>query len=333
MTNSKKNVLYIIGLKFIFTQKHTSYFKNTTFIQGVFTMHNLQHEILHTLQKNKSNKDIINKISKYKNILIKNHSNPIFNNEDKNKILNIYNKLQNVSESLYRYNMLKSYNIDAQEEKEHLENIVLKGAISNVRYIWHSEHGEHTCNECLELDGKEFNTFDEVPERPHPNCKCSIEIIEEDKHKQNKDISNRNNQTKINSSKFIMPCNCQITSFYDYRIHPIYKTSKMHNGWDIATPIGTPIKAIASGRVYYAGDATGYGKMIVIIHDINGTIITSEYGHILSYEVHSGQYVKQGDVIAKSGNEGTSSGPHLHLTIRKGPYRGVAIDPGIYIKY
>lgn len=65
-----------------------------------------------------------------------------------------------------------------QEEQTNLENLVLKGSICNVKYIWHSEYGEHTCNECLELDGKEFDMFDEIPERPHPNCKCYIEIVE-----------------------------------------------------------------------------------------------------------------------------------------------------------
>lgn len=74
--------------------------------------------------------------------------------------------------------------------------------------------------------------------------------------------------------------------------------------------------------------------MVVIDHGkINGTTVTSEYGHISSWEVSSGQYVKQGQVIAKSGNEGTSSGPHLHITIREGAYRGKAEDPSKYIEF
>lgn len=80
------------------------------------------------------------------------------------------------------------------------------------------------------------------------------------------------------------------------------------------------------------GKADGYGKMVVIIHHIDGKIVTSEYGHISSWNVSSGQQIKQGQVVAKSGNEGVSSGPHLHLTIRKGPYRGTAVDPREYIR-
>lgn len=144
-------------------------------------MHNLQKDILNILHENKSNESILNKLSKYQSILLKNHSNPVLDNEDKVKILNIYNKLQELGNSLYRYDMLKKNNLseDAQAEKENLENVVLKGGISNVRYIWHSEQGENTCEECLDLDGLEFDTFDEIPERPHPNCQCVVDIVED----------------------------------------------------------------------------------------------------------------------------------------------------------
>ena len=57
----------------------------------------------------------------------------------------------------------------------------------------------------------------------------------------------------------------------------------------------------------------------------------SEYGHISSSDMKIGQIVKQGDVIAKSGNEGKSTGPHLHLTIREGGIRGKTVPPERYI--
>ena len=43
---------------------------------------------------------------------------------------------------------------------------------SIISYVWHSENSENTCDVCTELDGQEFDFYDEVPERPHPNCKC-----------------------------------------------------------------------------------------------------------------------------------------------------------------
>lgn len=141
-------------------------------------MSNFESELLSALNEKKLNDKTLNKLSKYQSNLMKNYSNPVFNKEDKNKLLNLYNVLQEIGKSIYRYNTLKANDINVQEEQTNLENIVLKGSISNVKYVWHSEYGEHTCNECLELDGKEFDMFDEVPERPHPNCKCYIEIVE-----------------------------------------------------------------------------------------------------------------------------------------------------------
>ena len=47
------------------------------------------------------------------------------------------------------------------------------------KYIWHSENSDDTCDVCKSLDGKEFDFYEEVPERPHPNCKCTVEIVED----------------------------------------------------------------------------------------------------------------------------------------------------------
>ena len=89
------------------------------------------------------------------------------------------------------------------------------------------------------------------------------------------------------------------------------------------------------GKVLYVGtDPAGYGKFVIIDHgNINGKNVTSEYGHITDWTVQTGQVVKQGDVIAKSGNEGKSSGSHLHITIREGIYRGKSVDPKDYIDF
>lgn len=136
------------------------------------------------------------------------------------------------------------------------------------------------------------------------------------------------------AQKWILPCNGPITSGYGNRVAPVPGASSYHNGWDIGVPIGTPVSTIADGKVIAVGPARGYGKWVAIDHGIiNGTRVTSEYGHISSWNVSYGQVVKQGQVIAKSGNEGTSSGPHLHITIREGAYRGKAEDPGKYIKF
>ena len=93
------------------------------------------------------------------------------------------------------------------------------------------------------------------------------------------------------------------------------------------------IKAIADGKVIAVGAANGYGYWVVIDHGIiNDVQVTSEYGHISSWNVKYGQIIKQGDIIAKSGNAGYSSGPHLHITIREGHFQGTAVDPSKYLR-
>ena len=62
---------------------------------------------------------------------------------------------------------------------KYIETILLKGGISYNKYIWHSENSEDTCDVCKSLDGKEFDFYEEVPERPHPNCRCTVEIVED----------------------------------------------------------------------------------------------------------------------------------------------------------
>ena len=82
---------------------------------------------------------------------------------------------------MHRYKKLNENNYvqDAHEEKENIETILLKGGISYNKYIWHSENSENTCDVCKSLDGEEFDFYEEVPEKPHPNCRCTVEIVEE----------------------------------------------------------------------------------------------------------------------------------------------------------
>ena len=133
---------------------------------------------------------------------------------------------------------------------------------------------------------------------------------------------------------WIMPCSGKISSYYGNRTAPKVGASTFHSGIDIAVPIGTPVKAIADGFVFAVNTKSkGYGKVVFINHGtVNGTIVTSEYGHLSSILVNEGIYVKQGQIIAYSGNTGVSSGAHLHLTIREGAYKGKPVNPYKYIK-
>ncbi len=121
----------------------------------------------------------------------------------------------------------------------------------------------------------------------------------------------------------------KISSPYGWRIHPIEKHRKHHNGVDYATPIGTPVHAIEAGKVLFAGPSTlkfpngepaGGGFLVKIRHKVNGEWITSAYMHLRkgSITVKKGQLVTEGQVIGLSGNTGESTGPHLHFEIQRG---------------
>jgi len=100
-------------------------------------MAKLKEKVLLALQNSKQLEITLDDISKSQENLLKNHSNPVFSNKDKNKILKGYTDLQDIGKSLYRYNTLQEYNYinDAQAEKKDIENIVLKGGISYCKYV------------------------------------------------------------------------------------------------------------------------------------------------------------------------------------------------------
>lgn len=104
-----------------------------------------------------------------------------------------------------------------------------------------------------------------------------------------------------------------------------------HEGIDYASPVGTSIKAAASGVVTYAGWHTNYGNYMKISHS-DGT--STGYAHLSYFAVRSGHIVKQGDVIGKTGNTGNSTGAHLHFMLLTKDIRngyGGAINPQPYI--
>ena len=98
-----------------------------------------------------------------------------------------------------------------------------------------------------------------------------------------------------------------------------------HTGLDIATSLGTPILAAASGTVTFSGWKGSYGKMIAITHS-NG--IQTYYCHCNALYVTAGSSVSQGQTIAAVGSTGNSTGPHLHFEIR---INGVAYNPQNYL--
>lgn len=111
----------------------------------------------------------------------------------------------------------------------------------------------------------------------------------------------------------IMPVSGRISSKYGYRIHPITGKRSLHTGVDIACPSGTSIKSAANGEVVQAGWMGAYGNAVIIDH---GGYVSTLYGHNSKLLVKVGEKVKQGQVIAKAGSTGWSTGPHCHFEKR-----------------
>lgn len=100
--------------------------------------------------------------------------------------------------------------------------------------------------------------------------------------------------------------------------------SKQHLGVDIAVPEKTPVLASASGQVIFSGMTENLGNLVVLFH---GNEYFTYYGHNASIDAKLHQFVSIGDTIARSGNTGESSGPHLHFEIWKD---GEAVNPLTY---
>jgi murein DD-endopeptidase MepM/ murein hydrolase activator NlpD len=121
----------------------------------------------------------------------------------------------------------------------------------------------------------------------------------------------------------------KVFSPYGWRIHPIEKVRKHHNGVDYAVAIGTPVRAVANGKVLFSGPSTikfpsgepaGGGYLVKLRHKINGEWITSAYFHMKkgSLTARKGDTVLEGEILGLSGNTGEPTGPHLHFEIQRG---------------
>ncbi|ADQ08135.1 Peptidase M23 [Caldicellulosiruptor hydrothermalis 108] len=105
-----------------------------------------------------------------------------------------------------------------------------------------------------------------------------------------------------------------------------YRGREFHEGIDLAVPWGSNVYAADGGVVEFAGWSGGYGKLIIINHQ-NG--YKTYYGHLSRFLVSPGQKVAKGQLIAKSGSTGRSTGPHLHFEVRK---NGVPQNPLVYLR-
>ncbi len=115
------------------------------------------------------------------------------------------------------------------------------------------------------------------------------------------------------------------SSAFGVRFDPFTGVSAMHAGVDMTGHQGDPIYAAAAGTVSVAGWSGAYGNCVEVAH---GKGLSTRYGHLSAILVHPGETVKQGDVIARMGSTGRSTGTHLHYEVR---IDGRAVNPRPYL--
>ncbi|MGB5850067.1 MAG: M23 family metallopeptidase [Ignavibacteriaceae bacterium] len=123
----------------------------------------------------------------------------------------------------------------------------------------------------------------------------------------------KTNESLFESIPAIIPTKGDyIGSRFGIRSHPILKIRKMHTGIDFVVNTGAPVYAPGKGKVVFIGRNGGYGLEIRIDH---GFGYRTRYAHLSKVLVKRGQKISRGDLIAKTGNSGLTTGPHLHYEI------------------
>lgn len=123
-----------------------------------------------------------------------------------------------------------------------------------------------------------------------------------------------------------MPVPGYISSYFGARPDPFDGHSARHTGIDIATPFGTAVHAVAEGMVTFAGTRSGYGNVIEVDH---GNGYMTRYAHNSALDVHPGQHVQVGDVLAQAGSTGRSTGSHVHFEVW---YDGRVVNPLAFVR-
>ena len=136
-------------------------------------------------------------------------------------------------------------------------------------------------------------------------------------------VGTKERPTWYPTGNYIWPVYGTITSRFGYRY--IFGSYSYHSGLDIAVPYGTSVKASDGGTVTFAGYKGSYGYLVIIDHG-NGE--QTYYGHNSQLLVSAGDKVYQGQVIAKAGSTGRSTGSHCHFEIR---INGTSVNPSAYL--
>lgn len=156
-----------------------------------------------------------------------------------------------------------------------------------------------------------------------------IEEFEADEERLRKEVARIQAELARQAGRFVpglpLPSPLQVSDDYGPGLDPITGRWRQHDGSDYQAQEGTPIYAVEDGLVILAGDSGSYGLLVVIDH---GGGLSTWYAHASQLLVRSGTTVKRGQLIARVGSTGKSTGPHLHLEVRR---NGNPEDPAKYL--
>lgn len=234
---------------------------------------------------------------------------------------------------------LQQEKIQLQKEKIHTQNQHLQqfardisSLKSELLVLNHFEKQIRTVSKIVNEEGEEdlYGVGGSLPEDldPHADLVRKQQSVVDDMHRQIERLEALLNDRKtgmeallqdlndkrarIDATPSIYPIRGRLTSSFGRRISPFTGRSEFHEGIDLAAPHGSPVRAAANGKVTFIGYKGSFGKTLVIDH---GYGVKTRYAHLSAYLKKVGQKVKKGEPVARVGNSGRSTGPHLHYEV------------------
>ncbi|MBD7913008.1 MULTISPECIES: peptidoglycan DD-metalloendopeptidase family protein [Clostridium] len=293
----KDNEEEIIEREKMLDDRLRSYYKN-----------NMSSQIIHVIAKSGSISEMINTISTISKLMsmdskLMKEVKEIKEALEKEKVT-LQKKVDNLNEESLKVEALKNEQVNAQKEfileknKYETEMNELKNLEDAKQKVVNSLSSEE---KALQEKIGDLNDFNEGLQKQIDEFFNNIN-------------GNSNVDNKIsNGEGFLKPANGAVTSPYGPRVHPIFGTNGFHTGVDFGAPNNSSIYASKSGRIVFAGVQSGYGNTVIIDH---GGGVQTLYAHCSSILVSYGQNVARGQVVAKVGSTGNSTGPHLHFEVR-----------------
>ena len=223
-----------------------------------------------------------------------------------------------------------------EQEKEELDSAKEEKTKKNKELLSRKNEKQSKVDSLTEEEKKLQNEIDE-----YENTKRRIEAIEAEARRKAQ-LEQQNASSNLSGSSSVsetgsssvkgtgqltwpVPGYTSITSYYGYRIHPIYGIYKLHNGIDVGAPGGAQFVAADSGTVILAEYYGGYGNCVVIDH---GNGMFTRYAHGTSILVSAGQKVTRGTPVLTVGSTGLSTGNHAHFEVS---INGSTVDPLNYL--